>query len=225
MKYKHVAFNWCAILGMFGAHRFYLGKPVSAVLMLLTLGGLLIWWAIDFMLIAFDRMKDSNGTLLSYPEPVGFASFWERFAAHSWDGMIVGFFTFILSFPIILYSMPSIGDILAAGENGMVAPAGEGSILESIADYIYIIIGAVYYTLYTASRRMATPGKKCFHLVVVRNKSMARLSKGRSFGRFCAYGLSYMTILIGFLMVFFTKEKRALHDYVAGTIVLRGKVL
>lgn len=39
------------LLGMFGAHRFYLGDNKLGLLMLITLGGGGIWWAIDIFLI------------------------------------------------------------------------------------------------------------------------------------------------------------------------------
>ncbi|MEM9758073.1 MAG: TM2 domain-containing protein, partial [Pseudomonadota bacterium] len=35
------------LLGPSGAHRFYCGKPASAVLMLFTVGGGLVWWIWD----------------------------------------------------------------------------------------------------------------------------------------------------------------------------------
>ncbi len=38
-------------LGEFGAHRFYLGRIGTAIAMLLTLGGLLIWALVDAFLI------------------------------------------------------------------------------------------------------------------------------------------------------------------------------
>ena len=39
------------ILGMFGAHRFYLAKPVSGVIWLFTCGCLFVGWIVDFFLI------------------------------------------------------------------------------------------------------------------------------------------------------------------------------
>ena len=38
-------------IGWLGAHRFYLGRPVSAILFIITAGGFGIWWLIDAFLI------------------------------------------------------------------------------------------------------------------------------------------------------------------------------
>ena len=46
---------------LLGAHRFYVGRPVTAVLMLLTLGGLGIWAIIDLVYIVVGRFEDKNG--------------------------------------------------------------------------------------------------------------------------------------------------------------------
>lgn len=51
----------CFFLGAFGVHRFYVGKILTGVLMLLTLGGLGIWTVVDFVMIAVGSFKDSEG--------------------------------------------------------------------------------------------------------------------------------------------------------------------
>jgi TM2 domain-containing membrane protein YozV len=51
----------CFFLGTFGAHRFYVGKIGTGILMLVTLGGLGIWMLIDFILIVCSKFKDKNG--------------------------------------------------------------------------------------------------------------------------------------------------------------------
>ena len=54
----------CVLLGQFGAHRFYVGKIGTGIVMLLTLGGLGIWQLIDIIRIAVQKFKDSNGLLV-----------------------------------------------------------------------------------------------------------------------------------------------------------------
>ena len=55
------AFLLCFLLGVFGAHRFYAGKPGTAVLQLLTLGGLGIWALVDLVLIVTGSFNDGRG--------------------------------------------------------------------------------------------------------------------------------------------------------------------
>ena len=55
----------CVCLGPFGAHRFYVGKTGTAVLQLLTLGGLGIWALIDFILIVVGSFKDGEGNRIT----------------------------------------------------------------------------------------------------------------------------------------------------------------
>jgi len=58
-------------LGSFGAHRFYLGKPGTAVLMLLTLGGVGIWALVDFIMAVTGSMRDKEGKLIKSWNPLG----------------------------------------------------------------------------------------------------------------------------------------------------------
>jgi hypothetical protein len=51
-------------LGIFGSHRFYVGKVGTGILMIVTLGGLGIWVLIDFIVILVGSFKDKEGRLL-----------------------------------------------------------------------------------------------------------------------------------------------------------------
>lgn len=51
----------CFFLGVLGVHRFYVGKIVSGILMLLTLGGLGIWALVDLIIIICGQFKDKDG--------------------------------------------------------------------------------------------------------------------------------------------------------------------
>lgn len=56
----------CWILGVFGAHRFYLGKVGTGILMLLTAGGLGIWYLVDLILVITGNFRDENGEVIKY---------------------------------------------------------------------------------------------------------------------------------------------------------------
>ncbi len=47
--------------GIFGAHRFYVGKTGTAIVQLLTLGACGIWAMIDFVIILCGEFTDQEG--------------------------------------------------------------------------------------------------------------------------------------------------------------------
>lgn len=51
-------------LGVFGVHRFYVGKVGTGLLMLVTFGGFGIWSLIDFIMIAVGSFKDKDGRVI-----------------------------------------------------------------------------------------------------------------------------------------------------------------
>jgi serine/threonine protein kinase len=53
------------LFGIFGAHRFYVGKIGTAIFQLLTFGGLGIWATIDWILILCKAFKDKKGRRLT----------------------------------------------------------------------------------------------------------------------------------------------------------------
>ena len=68
-KSRGVALALSVLLGVFGAHRFYVGKIGTGVLQLVTLGGLGIWYLYDVILVASGGFKDAEGHRLSRWDP------------------------------------------------------------------------------------------------------------------------------------------------------------
>ncbi len=60
-KSRLVAVLLCFFFGVFGAHRFYAEKYGTAVLMLITIGGLGIWMMIDLIIILLGSFRDADG--------------------------------------------------------------------------------------------------------------------------------------------------------------------
>lgn len=56
----------CFFFGIFGIHRFYVGKVGTGILHLLTLGILGIWTLIDFIVILFGSFRDADNRRLTW---------------------------------------------------------------------------------------------------------------------------------------------------------------
>jgi hypothetical protein len=66
---RGVATALAALLGPFGAHRFYVGKTGSGALMAATLGGLGVWWLYDLIVVAAGDFRDVDGRRVSRWDP------------------------------------------------------------------------------------------------------------------------------------------------------------
>jgi hypothetical protein len=56
-------------LGVFGAHRFYVGKIGTGLLMLCTLGGMGLWYLYDLITIASGEFRDGEGRKVALWDP------------------------------------------------------------------------------------------------------------------------------------------------------------
>lgn len=61
---KWIALALCVFLGMFGVHRFYVGKIGTGVLWFFTAGMCGIGWMVDIFTIAVSAFYDNNGYVL-----------------------------------------------------------------------------------------------------------------------------------------------------------------
>jgi TM2 domain-containing membrane protein YozV len=68
-KSRAIALVLGLVLGVFGAHRFYVGKIGTGILQLVTVGGLGIWYLVDNIMIAAGGFRDAEGRLVSRWDP------------------------------------------------------------------------------------------------------------------------------------------------------------
>jgi hypothetical protein len=68
-KSRGVALALATVLGVFGGHRFYVGKTGTGVLMAATLGGLGLWWLYDMILVASGSFRDAEDRLVRRWDP------------------------------------------------------------------------------------------------------------------------------------------------------------
>jgi uncharacterized RDD family membrane protein YckC/Tfp pilus assembly protein PilE len=141
-------------------------------------------------------------------EELVYAGFWERFAAWFLDALVLWVVAMVLSF--------ASGVLIALGGGG-----SQPSIPLLITAYFApFLIFAAYFVLMESGERGATLGKRALKLRVV-DVNGNRISKLRALGRWAAHGLSNLTIVIGYVIQPFTARKQALHDMVAGTLVVK----
>ena len=55
----------CFLFGVFGVHRFYVGKIGTGILMIFTLGGFGIWMMIDLIFIIMGIFRDADGNKIT----------------------------------------------------------------------------------------------------------------------------------------------------------------
>ncbi len=74
--------------------------------------------------------------------------------------------------------------------------------------------------MFEASAWQATPGKRILRLYVT-DLNGQRVTFARAAARNFAKIISSLTFLVGYLVAGFTEKKQALHDILAGCLVLR----
>ncbi|MEN6485019.1 MAG: RDD family protein [Syntrophobacteraceae bacterium] len=131
---------------------------------------------------------------------MSYAGFWIRFGAKFLDGLVTVFITYVLTIPLHA--------VFQSGIPGQVI---------SLLVNIFIPLA---YTVYFVGKFQATPGKMACGLMIVRPDG-ERVSYARACGRYFAEMLSSIILLIGYIMAAFDLEKRALHDRICDTRVIR----
>lgn len=141
----------------------------------------------------------------------GYGGFWRRVAAVLLDGLI-------LIMPLSLLQMlvaPGTMEPAMQGPNAMVPQW-------TWWDGVVMIAAWLYWAGMHSSPYQATVGKMALGMKVT-DLDGERISFARATGRHLAEFLSAMLLMIGYLMVAFTRRKQGLHDIIAGTLVIRSR--
>jgi len=150
--------------------------------------------------------------------PVAYAGFWLRLVAFIIDAIVLHFVFTIVTLPFIA----------SMGIRGIMRghmPMSPEELIPLIRGLFHIflirtVLNWLYYALLESSAWQATLGKKALGLEVT-DMEGRRISFGRATGRFFAKIISSIILFIGFIMAGFTEKKQALHDMIAGTLVIR----
>lgn len=159
------------------------------------------------------------------------AGFWKRYLAYSIDIALISVLVQIVALLIPAKSgqvdLETLLQQQTAGIGQGVIPdpsqmmAQMTSMLVQALEFSVIatvLIAAVYFIGMECSSWQATLGKRLAGIKVTDRRG-ARIGPARAAARFAAGALSWLTLNLGHALAAWTPEKRALHDYVAGTYV------
>ena len=148
---------------------------------------------------------------------VVYAGFWKRFAAIVIDSFVVGIIGGIVQM-LLMGMFFGVGVGLGGDPASMFASAGSMALV-ALVYLIPLGLQAVYFAMFHAGSSQATLGKMAVGIKVTDDDGR-RISFTRGIGRYFATIPSALILFIGYFMAAFTDRKRALHDMLAGTLVV-----
>ena len=158
---------------------------------------------------------------------IKYAGFWIRFIASFLDTLFLA-----LPVAIVIYFISDGNwfDFSQYQENIQMAINGNIHALnhqpqpslkwELLFEFSVLIVTMIFWKKW----RGATPGKRFVHIKIVDAKTLDEINTKQTIIRSIGYLASLFSFLIGFVMIAFRKDKRGLHDLLAGTIVIVEEV-
>lgn len=157
------------------------------------------------------------------PKEVKYAGFWIRFFASFLDTLFVA-----LPIGIVVYFVSDGNwfDFVQYQQNIQLAMSGNPHALDTqpqtsftwelVFEFSVLLVTIIFWNRWQG----ATPGKKFFHVKIVDATTYKEITNKQAITRSLAYIPSLLFFGIGFFMVGLRKDKRGLHDFIAGTTVI-----
>lgn len=136
---------------------------------------------------------------------IKYAGFWRRAGA-----------TFVDSFLLIILFIPLL--LLVYGSAYYTDPSTET--YRGAWDVFVNLILPTILTVWFWLKFSATPGKMLLKIQVLDRQTLKPMSLTQAVGRYFAYIVSVIPLMLGFLWVGFSKTKQGFHDHLAGTVVV-----
>lgn len=154
---------------------------------------------------------------------MNYGGFWLRLVALIIDSLVLGMLQWIVIIPVLgllgfsFYAgsgMDMDDPESAAGLVGM-AMAGVG-----VLWLLFTAVTVLYFAFMESSKYQGTLGKMALGLVVT-DMNGNKLDFSKALVRNLCRIISNLTFLVGYIVAAFTEKRQALHDLIAGTLVLR----
>lgn len=147
-----------------------------------------------------------------------YAGFWKRVVAYVLDWIVLYVVFVVVTLVLGVIGGPTLG---ALSEQDLI-PGPDFAQPRPWVYALQVAIPWLYYALMESSATQATLGKMALGIKVV-GLTGNRISFLRATGRFFGQIVSSMIFFIGYLMAGFTSRKQALHDMMAGCLVVNKR--
>jgi len=155
-----------------------------------------------------EELRGLLGFSKQHLAPQYFAGFDQRWMASALDW-------FMVSLVIIFFGVIALLFVSEKSTQIMIAASVLG---------IIPIVNFIYHVGMEASAKQGTYGKQILKIKVT-NMQGERIDFAKSFGRNLAKILSVLTLFFGYLYSFFNSKQQCLHDVVAGTLVIKDRLI
>lgn len=171
------------------------------------------------------------------PPPVGtpqalrytmqYAGFWIRFVAAFIDGLLL-LLPSCLVMGVIRLLFFGVSDAFRFHTSATFAVEDAAAavlalVYYAVATVVPHLLAWPYYSLMESSRWQATLGKRAVGIIVT-DANGNRITFARATGRHFASFISGLMLCIGYIIGAFTERKQTLHDMIADTVVVYGRV-
>jgi len=137
-----------------------------------------------------------------------YGSFDQRLFASVFDMFLVSGICAVTAFIVFLFVSSKIATISIAFSLFIIVP----------------LVNLVYHIVMESSAKQGTYGKQLLKIRVC-DLEGNRISAAHATGRNLAKIFSVLTLLIGYLYSFFNKQQQCLHDVIAGTLVVKDRLV
>lgn len=145
-------------------------------------------------------MNDTNG--------IQYVGFWWRVLASMIDSVLV-----------LMIIMPLLVAIYGTEYFSLESAGSSSGLWDFLLSWIFPAIAVIVFWIY----RSATPGKMAVNAKIVDAKTGGKPSAGQLIGRYLAYYISILPLMLGFIWIAIDPRKQGWHDKLAGTVVVKGR--
>jgi len=162
-------------------------------------------------------------------QTIRYAGFWIRLIASFLDTLFlalpVAFVIYFISdgnwFDFAQYQQNMIYAINGYADKALQTQPTTSLQWELIFELSVLVITIIFWKKF----RGTTPGKRLVHIKIVDAKTFKNIDNTQAITRSVGYIVSTLPFLIGFFIVLFRQDKRALHDLLAQTAVIYDEEL